>query len=207
MIRGMRWIRRAVLLLLAPVLVVAAGATPLELVRDTSERMLGELRANHDHLRENPGEIYDLVDEIVLPNFDFETMSRWVLGRYWRDADAVQRDRFVEEFRTLLVRTYATALLEYSNEQIRFPTQPDPAADVLEVTVRTEIVPRSGGPIPVNYSMHRRDDRWLVFDVVIDGVSIVTNYRNTIAEQVRSQGLDAMIAGLAERNATSRSGS
>jgi phospholipid transport system substrate-binding protein len=175
----------------------------LELVQDTADRMLVELRENRTELERDPGRIYDLVSEIVLPHFDFEAIARWVMGRYWRQATPEQRQRFTEEFRTLLVRTYARALLEYSGETLSYaPLQAAPDAD--DVTVRSEVLRPSGPVIPINYRLHHRDDAWKVYDVNVDGVSLVTNYRSSIGSQIGREGLDAVIDQLSERN---RSGS
>lgn len=170
-----------------------------ERVQETSQRMIEALNKNRQALEQNPGLIYDLVKDIVLPHFDFETMSRWVLGRYWRQATPEQQRRFVEEFRTLLVNTYANSLLEYSNEKIEFPPM-HAAPDSEDVTVPTEIVPKSGQPIAINYSMHDTGEGWKVYDVTIDGVSLVTNYRSTFASQIRKEGMDTLIQKLSERN-------
>lgn len=178
------------------------GANPesaQELVKQTSQRMIEALRENRQALEQNPGLIYDLVKDIVLPKFDFETMSRWVLGKYWRQATPEQQRRFVEEFRTLLVNTYARSLLEYSNEKIEFPPM-HAAPGSEDVTVPTEIVPKSGPSISISYSMHPTEDGWKVYDVTIDGVSLVTNYRSTFASQIRKEGMDALIQKLSERN-------
>ncbi|MDS4069471.1 MAG: ABC transporter substrate-binding protein [Candidatus Competibacter sp.] len=189
-------------------LVVASGALwaavkpPQEVVQETSARMIDALRKNSATLRQDSSRIYELVDQIVLPNFDFELMSRWVLGRAWQQATPEQRRRFTEEFRTLLVRTYAKALLEYSDEDIRVPPQPS-AADGNEATIRTEVRPKSGQSIQINYSMHLNNDAWKVYDVTVDGVSLVTNYRGTFVGQIRDSGIDAVIADLQQRNARS----
>ncbi len=177
----------------------AAVRPPQEVVQETSARMIDALRQNRAALRQDSSRIYELVDQIVLPNFDFELMSRWVLGRAWQQASPEQRRRFTEEFRTLLVRTYAKALLEYSNEEVRVP--PQPAASGSETTVRTEVQPKTGRPIQINYSMRLGDAGWKVYDVTVDGVSLVTNYRSTFTSQIRNSGLDAVIADLRQRNA------
>ncbi|MDS4021450.1 MAG: ABC transporter substrate-binding protein [Candidatus Competibacter sp.] len=189
-------------------LVVASGALwaavkpPQEVVQETSARMIDALRKNSATLRQDSSRIYELVDQIVLPNFDFELMSRWVLGRAWQQATPEQRRRFTEEFRTLLVRTYAKALLEYADEDIRVPPQPS-AADGNEATIRTEVRPKTGQSIQINYSMHLNNDAWKVYDVTVDGVSLVTNYRGTFVGQIRDSGIDAVIADLQQRNARS----
>ena len=179
----------------------AATKPPQEVIQDTSARMLDALRQNREELRRDSSRIYALVNQIVLPNFDFELMSRWVLGRSWQQATPEQRRRFAEEFRTLLVRTYAKALLEYSDNDIRVLPQANTAAGSGETTVRTEVQPRTGSPIPINYSMHLNPDGWKVYDVTVDGVSLVINYRSTFASQIRSNGLDTVIADLQQRNA------
>ncbi|MFO1372161.1 MAG: ABC transporter substrate-binding protein [Candidatus Competibacteraceae bacterium] len=180
----------------------AAVKPPHDIVQDTSAQMLDALRKNRETLTRDSSRIYELVNQIVLPNFDFELMSRWVLGRAWQQATPEQRRYFTEEFRTLLVRTYAKALLEYSDEDIR--VLPVPAtANSDEVTVRTEVHPRTGQPIQINYSMHRSNEAWKVYDVTVDGVSLVTNYRGTFASQIRNGGLDTVIADLRQRNAQS----
>ena len=178
----------------------AAVQSPQEVIQDTSARMLEALRKNRDALRQDSSQIYPLVDQIVLPNFDFEMMSRWVLGRSWQQATPDQRRRFADEFRTLLVRTYAKALLEYSDNDIRVLPSANPAANN-EATVKTEAQVRTGPPIPINYTMHLNNDGWKIYDVTVDGVSLVTNYRSTFASQIRSTGLDTVIADLQKRNA------
>ena len=188
------------LLMLGSDIVGAAVKPPQEVVQDTSARMLGALRQNYAALKQDSSQIYGLVDQIVLPNFDFELMSRWVLGRAWQQATPEQRRRFAEEFRTLLVRTYAKALLEYANDDVRVLPQPG-AADSNETTVKTEVRLKAGQPIQINYSMHLNPEGWKIYDVTVDGVSLVTNYRSTFASQIRSSGLDAVIADLQQRNA------
>ncbi|NIP71542.1 MAG: ABC transporter substrate-binding protein [Gammaproteobacteria bacterium] len=181
----------------------AASATaaqgPLELVKATTESMLSALEANKQTIRDRPETLYDLVDEIVLPHFDFQAMARSVLGKYWRRASARQRERFVEEFRTLLVRTYASSLAEYSGQDVEYlPVRGNETAD--EVTVRTEIQQQSGFPIPVDYRLERTDAGWKVTDVVIDNLDLVLNYRTSFAQEIGRLGLDRVIENLAERN-------
>ncbi|HRD66953.1 MAG TPA: ABC transporter substrate-binding protein [Candidatus Competibacter sp.] len=178
----------------------ATATPPQDVIQDTSTRMLDALRKNREVLDRDPSRLYELVSQIVLPNFDFELMSRWVLGRAWQQATPEQRRQFTDEFRTLLVRTYAKALLEYSNEAIRVLPQSG-AADGDEITIKTEVRPKTGQPIQINYSMHLGNAAWKVYDVTVDGVSLVTNYRGTFATQIRNNGMDAVIADLRQRNA------
>ena len=176
-----------------------AAQSPQELVQQTADQMLSKLRQERQVIDQHPGRIYELVNQIVLPHFDFERMSSWVLGKYWRTANPQQRQQFVEQFRNLLVRTYAKSLASYTDNKITYlPMRSGPSAD--DVTVRTEVDQPGGFPIPIDYSLYRKGDDWKVYDVAVDGVSLVTNYRTTFANQIRQDGLDKLIATLANRN-------
>ncbi len=189
----------ALLLMLGLMQPALAIQSPQTLVQETSEKMLAKLKAEKELLKQEPGRIYELVNEIVIPHFDFEYMSQLVLGKYWRRASADQRHEFTEQFRTLLVRTYAKSLNEYSDQVINFL----PFREVSgggDVTVRTEVDQPGGFPIPIDYRLHQKGGAWKVFDVIIDGVSLVTNYRSSFSKEIRRGGIDTLIAKLAERN-------
>jgi len=182
--------------------VAADGAIeddPYLLVKETSEKMLSILRERKEELEKHPERIYALVNEIVIPHFDFTRISRWVLGKYWRQATPEQRRRFEEEFRTLLVKTYATSLLEFVDDQFRYPPlRMKPGAK--RVTVRTDVIRRGAQPVRIEYRMFRGKEGWKAYDVLVEGVSLVANYRSSFAEEIRKEGLDALIARLAEHN-------
>jgi phospholipid transport system substrate-binding protein len=188
-----------VLMLLASPLLQAAAEEAQQLVVDTSTRVLERLKQDREKLLGKPDLIYPLVEDLVLPHFDFERMSIWVLGKNWRKADRQQQQQFVEQFRTLLVRTYAKALLEYTDQKLNYlPFHAE--ADAKRVTVRTEVTQPGGVNIPINYSMFL-NDHWKVYDISVDGVSLVTNYRSTFASEIRQGGIDKLLARLAEMNA------
>ena len=202
--RGALWRLLVALLTILPLTLPqvarADAMEALELVRSTSERVLERLRDQSESIKGHPERIYGLVNEMVLPHFDFERMARWVLGKNWRRADAAQQRRFVEEFRTLLVRTYATALNEYADTHIRYLPLHAPA-DADDVSVKTEAEVAGGLPVPVDYSLYRTDQGdWKVYDVAIDGLSLVTNYRSTFAGEIRSSGIEGLIEKLEARN-------
>jgi phospholipid transport system substrate-binding protein len=186
----------------APALASAAVEGPESarlVVQDTTDRMLRVLKAERDLLRQKPERIYALVNQIILPHFDFTRMSRWVLGRYWRDATEEQRTRFVQEFRRLLVRTYATALLEYADQSVDvLPLQAE--AGATDVLVRTEVKQAGAPPIPLHYRMSLVEGAWRVYDLTIDGVSLVASYRSTFANEAANGGLERVIALLVARN-------
>lgn len=178
----------------------ASTSSPDKLVRDTTNEILSLLRKNHKTYDRDHKKLYAMVHKKILPHFDFTAMSRMVLARNWRSANEDQRERFTVAFRDLLVRTYATALLKYTNEKVEFLPYHGKSADK-KVIVKTEIRPGDGGPvIPLYYRFYNRKGEWKVFDVSIEGVSMVTNYRNVYAEKVRKQGLDALIAQISREN-------
>ncbi len=180
-------------------LAAQAAQEPQQLVQSTSEQVMARLKKDHDKLQNDPDLIYPLVEDLVLPHFDFTKMSQWVLGVNWRSASAEQKARFTEQFRTLLVRTYAKALLEFTDQKLLYlPFHA--AADAKTVTVRTEIAQAGGQNIPVHYSLYLKSDTWKVYDISIDGVSLVNNYRTSFANDIRQGGLDKLIVRLAEMN-------
>ena len=156
----------------------AHDISPLELVRDTSSRMLAALQDEDAAIDADPAVLDKLVEDIVLPYFDFRRMSQWALGKYWRGAEADQRERFVVEFRALLVRTYGRFLYDYAGEKVVYLPAGNPG-DAIYVKVRTEIELYNNTNVSVTYSMYQSTDGWKVYDVAFDGVSMVTNYRSS----------------------------
>ena len=192
----------AALLSLAISLPVHATEHPAErLVVDTTNKVLERLRKDKPALQKDKSKIYPLVEELILPHFDFHKMSIWVLGKNWRKADAAQQKTFTDEFQNLLVRTYSTALLEYTDQKIDF--LPFHASETdKKVTVKTRIVQNGGAAdIPLNYSLYRnRAGEWKVYDISVDGISLVTNYRTSFASEVQKGGIPKLLAKLAEMN-------
>ena len=179
---------------------IAAETEPLAqmLVRDTTDRVRQELR-DDSTLAADTQRLFELVNAVILPHFDFERISRRVLGRYWKGADSEQQTRFKNEFRILLLRTYAIALAEFRDQSIRYLPYRERREG--EISVRTEVIPTSGPPIPINYEMYLKDDtEWKVYDLAIDGVSLVMTYRTDFRSQVRQEGIDTLIARLVEHN-------
>lgn len=172
---------------------------PQDLVSETTDKITGVLRVEQDKIKANPNRLYEVVDEIVLPHFDFNRMSSWVLGKYWRTANDNEREQFTHEFRNLLVRTYAKALNDNYDKKIdMLPVRMK--EDGKEATVRTEIQQQAGFPIPIDYKMYVKNDAWKVYDVSVDGISLVANYRTSFAQEIRKDGLPKLITRLADRN-------
>ena len=184
----------------------AAEPAPDAIARGATDKIVGLLKANKAEYNRDHKKLYAMVDEHVLPHFDFRAMSRTVLGRHWRTASEDQRARFIAEFRELLVRTYATALLKYNDEEIVYlPFRSSP--DDRTATVRSEVRRKDGAPpIAMQYSFYRTDNVWKVYDVTIEGASLVSTYQTTFAARVQKEGLDALIASLAQDNKAAASG-
>jgi phospholipid transport system substrate-binding protein len=169
------------------------------LVQDVSERMLATLEKRRAEIDRNPSVVYALVDDILVPHFDFDMITQSAVGRHWREASAEQKQALTEGFREVLIRTYATTLLSYSGEEIRYlPVKPGKREST--VTVSTEVRDPGGAAVPVDYRMHNKAGPWKVYDVVIDNVSLISNYRSNFNTQIRRDGIDGLIRRLGEMN-------
>ena len=178
-------------------------SNPLDLVRKTTEQVLDRIAQQRGELNANPGRVYELVNELVLPRFDFEYMSQLVLGKYWARASVEQRSQFVIAFRELLVRTYATTLLNYADQTIEFlPLRVvDGATDV---TVSTRVVGGGAPPIPIDYSLALKNGEWRVYDVVIDNISLVSQYRRSYAMHIKRYQMEGLIEQMNKLNERNR---
>jgi len=173
---------------------------PGELIERSTSKMLVLLDVHKDALKENPSLIYPMVEDNLMENFDFNKMSKLALGKNWRRASVSQRDDFTGAFRLLLLRTYSTALLEFTNETVNFlPVVGDLSKK--KVKVKTLIL-QSGGPsIPLDFSMYQgKASDWRVYDIKISGISMVTTYRTTFANIIRKEGIEGLILSLIKRN-------
>lgn len=179
---------------------VVAAQSPNEVVKQTADGVINRIEQDRTLLEQNPERVYELVNELVIPNFDFISMSKWVLGKKnWKSASETQRSEFIEQFKTLLVRTYARALLEYSGQKIKyFPVQQNPKSNL--VVVKTELTSSGARPFPVSYRMHQKNETWKVVDVAVDGVSLVSTYRGSFATQIKKNGFDSLIEDLIAKN-------
>ena len=197
---------RSFFMLLALVLgfnapVALANNTPPDvLARTTTQEVLTILKQDKELQNGNLSKVYQLVEAKVLPNFDFNRMTQLALGKNWPRATAKQKQELVTEFRNLLVRTYSSSLTEFSNQTVEFKPLTLKPGDT-DVTVRSEIRQPGGQPIPIDYSMYKTDFGWKVYDVTIDSVSLVTNYRASFANTIRQNGIDGLIKTLATQSA------
>ena len=171
---------------------------PLELVHKTADDVLAVLKAD-DSIQQDKEKIYKLAEEKILPNFDLDRISMLVLGKTWRKINEDQQQQFKSEFKTMLLRTYAVALGKYKDQEIDFkPLRMEPTDK--QATVKTQIIQDGAQPISVDYTLAKKDDEWKVFDIVIEGVSLVTNYRSQFASEIKNNGIESLITKLAEKN-------
>ena len=180
----------------------APDTAPDALVRKSIDEVLAIIKADKELQGGNPQKLYALVEEKVLPHFDFTRMTRLAVGRNWAQASDAQKETLTREFQTLLVRTYSTSLSQYRNQTIDVKPAKFAPADK-DTTVKTVVNQPGGQPIPIDYGMERTDKGWKVYDVVVDGVSLVTTYRGSFNDQIQKSGVDGLVKTLADRNRSS----
>ncbi|MGZ5150758.1 MAG: MlaC/ttg2D family ABC transporter substrate-binding protein [Burkholderiales bacterium] len=178
---------------------IAADVSPDAFARSVSDEVLAIIRADKELQTGNPQKVMQLVESKVLPHFDFTRMTQLAVGRNWRQATPEQQKALVEEFRTLLVRTYATALTLYRNQIIEYrPVRMTPGDS--DVIVKSVIRQPTGQSVAIDYGMEKTAAAWKVYDVKIEGVSLVDNYRNTFNTEIQRNGIEGLIKVLATKN-------
>lgn len=188
---------------LAAFAVVAVGAAqaadeaagPQQVVEKAANEVLDAMDGRREELRKKPQELYSIVEEILLPHFDIEYAARLILAGSWRDASEEQRERFQDAMYTSLMQTYSDGLLDFTADSMKvLPMRGEPEGD--RVTVNTEVELDDGTRAPVDYVMRKANGDWKVFDVKIEGISYVLNYRKQLGAEIRQKGLDHMIERL-----------
>ena len=198
MTRTIGWLA-ATVLSIAALGAHAEAKAPEALIKEVSTDVLDAVKADKSIQAGDIRKVIALVDQKVLPYVDFQRMTAAAVGRYWRQATPEQQKRLQEEFKLLLVRTYSGALSQVSPEQ-KVELKPMRAAPTdNEVVVRTEIRGK-GDPIQLDYRLEKAADSWKIYDVNVLGVWLVENYRNSFAQEIGANGIDGLIAKLAERN-------
>lgn len=186
----------ALTLLLSTAGLAADG--PDDLVRKLSDDVLNIIRTEKAQASENPQRMVAQVEAAVSPHFDFRRMTMLAVGRDWRQASPEQQSRLVDGFYRMLVRTYSNALTQYRDQTIEFKPSRF-ASDDTVVHVQTEIRQSGTQPINVDYVLQKSGGGWQIFDVVVAGVSLVTNYRGSFAQEIRSGGIEGLIRTLETR--------
>jgi phospholipid transport system substrate-binding protein len=168
-------------------------------VKGIADDVLAIVKTDKDIQSGDQDKIFALAEQKILPNFNFEHVCRLVLGKNYSKATKEQQDAFQREFRSLLIRTYASALSKYRNQTIEYKPLRD-AGDGSGVVVKTQIIQSGAQPISVDYTLEQIDNTWKVYDIVIDGVSLVTNYRGQFGNEIRQSGMDGLIQKLVDKN-------
>jgi phospholipid transport system substrate-binding protein len=176
-----------------------AQVAPDVLIQQTTEEVLDIISKDKDIQGGNTHKAIELIDKKVLPNFNFQHMTALAVGKDWKKASPAQQGQLVAEFRTMLVRTYANALTGYKSQKVVYKPLKMNAGDV-DALVRTEVAQPGSKPIPLDYNLEKLDTGWKVYDVTVAGVSLVTNYREQFAQEVRNGGIDGLVASISTKN-------
>ena len=172
---------------------------PDALAKSVTDEVLAVIRADKDIQSGNQKKVLELVEAKVLPHFSFPRMTQLAMGRNWRSATPEQQKKLVAEFRTMLVRTYTTAFTQYKNQTVEYKPLRAAAGDT-EVVVQSLIKQNSGPPVAVDYGMEKTDSGWKVYNMKIEGISLIENYRNSFNTEIQKNGVDGLIAALADKN-------
>ena len=177
-----------------------AQEAPDALVKRVSEEALSIIRTDPKVQAGDQARIRELIETKLAPHFDIDRMTALAMGRNYRQATPEQKTRLAAEFKSLLIRTYSSALNQYRDQKIDYkPLRADPNAT--DVTVRTEVIRQGQPPVQIDYSMEKTPSGWKAYDVIVAGVSLVTNYRDEFTQQVQAGGVDGLIKTLEAKNA------
>ena len=181
----------------------ASSATiqePSDVIINTAKQVMTSMTANKEQIMADSDLMYDLVNDLVIIHFDFVSMSKWVLGRkHWNATSKEQHEEFIEEFKQLLIRTYAKTLLEYPDEELQYITTektPESPLVVVKMQINTD-----DEPFSIDYRMHLRNEQWKVVDVMVDGISLVAAYHGSFKSEIEKNGFASLLQKLRERNA------
>ncbi len=177
----------------------AQNVAPDALIKSVTDDVIAIVRQDKAIQSGDTRKAVDLVETKVLPYFDFGHMTRLAVGKDWRQANADQKAVLTHEFKNLLVRTYSNALTQYRNQQIDFKPLKSKPEDT-DVLVRTEVRQPGAKAVQIDYNLEKQGDNWKVYDVMVAGVSLVTNYRDSFAQEVRAGGIDGLIKSLKDKN-------
>jgi phospholipid transport system substrate-binding protein len=179
--------------------VVAQEIAPDQLVQKITNEVLAAIKSDKQLAAGDRQKALKLAEEKVLPYIDFEEATRLAVGRAWSQATPEQKKRLVSEFRNMLVRTYSNAIEAYQGQTLKvLPARGEPKAD--DATVRTQFVRAGGQPLPIEFQMRKTEKGWKVYDIAVEGVSLVITYRSEFDAVVKQAGIDGLIKRLAQKN-------
>jgi phospholipid transport system substrate-binding protein len=176
----------------------------MPLIKEVSSDVLDTVKADNSIRAGDVQKVIALVDSKVMPYVDFQRMTASAVGRYWKQATPEQQKRLQDEFKILLVRTYSGALAQVKDQTVQLKPMRSTPEDT-EVVVRSEVRGK-GDPIQLDYRLAKMASGWKIYDVNVMGVWLVENYRNSFAQEIGTNGVDGLIAKLAERNKAAAAG-
>ncbi len=177
-----------------------AQEAPDALVKRVAEEVIAQIKSDKELQAGNPAKVRQIMETMLVPNFDFSRMTALAMGRNWRTATPEQQKQLIDQFRTLLVRTYSGALANYRDNTMDYkPLRMNPGDT--DVIVRTEVRRPGQAPVQIDYSMAKNADGWKAYDVIVAGVSLVTNYRDEFNDTIKASGIDGLIGTLVKKNA------
>lgn len=179
--------------------VYAQEDSPDALIKKVTDDVLTIVRQDKDIQSGNAKKAIELVEAKVIPHFNFQRMTSLAMGKDWNKATPEQKTQLTEEFKTLLVRTYSNALTGYKDQTVRYKPTKMQSGDT-DVVVKTEVVQSGSKPIQLDYSMEKQAGGWKVYDVIVAGVSLVTNYRSTFAQEVSANKIEGLLKMIADKN-------
>jgi phospholipid transport system substrate-binding protein len=178
---------------------------PEELVKKLTSDVMTSIKTDKDLAAGDKQKALKLAEEKILPHIDFQEATRLAVGRAWRDATPEQRKKLVDEFRSMLVRTYSNALEGYQGQEMKVLPSRNKAGDS-EATVRNQFTRAGGKPVPIDYQMRKTDSGWKIYDISVEGISLVLTYRSEFDQVVKQEGIDGLIKRLLQKNAPPKLG-
>ncbi len=177
----------------------ADSRTPEQIIEQTSSEVLTIVNQQADRIRNEAGYVNTVVDELILPIIDLQSMGKLILGKHWKSATSGQQQRFIDEFKSMLVRTYAKSIADYGHAKVTIMRDVKQKSKKFHM-VHTELDLGSGAPLKVTYVFRQKDSAWRVFDLAVDGLSLVKNFRSSFDQEISETSLQALIERIANTN-------
>ena len=180
--------------------VSADERTPEQIVEETSTELLKVINEQSERIKNEQGYVNQVINDLILPVIDLQSMGKLILGKHWKKASEEQRSQFINEFKAMLIRTYAKSVADYGHAKVTvFPPQGEQKGKRHRVKSHLDL--GSGTPLQVDYVFRRKEGSWKVFDLVVDGLSLIKNFRTSFSQEISETSLDALITRLANTNA------
>ena len=190
------------LIALTTAVAFADQRTPEQIVEQTSTQLLQIINEQADRIRHDEGYVNQVIDTLILPIIDLQSMAKLILGKHWKTASEDQRRQFIHEFKSMLIRTYARSIADFGDAEVKLlPAPGKPKGESKRHRVRSQLNIGAGTPLQVDYVFRKKGDAWKVFDLVVDGLSLIKNFRTSFSQEISETSLDALIERLAGTNA------